>query len=132
MQCLSLEGREYNVSCHALSPVAASEMTRVHFPRDWMDVAHASYVSELAVWLAHERCTTSGTAFEVGGGYIHPIRYEMADGLHLTGSDYTAENIARLAEKLTDFGNSIHPHVGQMDIVVNKIFDALARTETGT
>lgn len=121
MQCLALEGGDKDILCNALSPVAASEMTKPHFPNDFLEASDARYVAELAAWLAHESCAETGKAFEVGGGFIHQIQFEMSRGISLFGEAYTAEAIRSHAGSLADFSDSIHPRVGDMNVTVNEI-----------
>ena len=127
MQCLSLEGMDMNILCNALSPVAASEMTKPHYSDAFLAACDARYVAEFAAWLSHEDCTCTGKAFEVGGGIIHQIRIEMSRGIRLFGDAYTAEAIKSHAGTLDDFAGSIHPAVGEMNITVNEIEERAAR-----
>ena len=131
MQCLSLEGRDKNILCNALSPVAASEMTKEHFPVEFLAACDARYVAEFAAWIAHEDCAHTGKVFEVGGGFIHQIRFEMSRGISLFGEAYTAESIRSQAGLLDDFEGSIHPEVGDMDITVNELVDRIAAESSG-
>jgi len=126
MQCLSLEGKDKNILCNALSPVAASEMTKSHFSGEFLAASDARYIAELAAWLAHEDCTETGKAFEAGGGFIHQLRFEMSRGISLFGEAHTAEAIRSQVHALKDFEDSIHPGIGDMDITVNEIHSRIA------
>ena len=121
MQCVALEYQDQGISCNALVPVAAGGTTQAKFSEEWINCASAEYISEFAAWLAHDSCTVSGKAFEVGGGYIHPIRMQMGAGIHLEEADYYAEAIAERAELLADFSDSFYPDVGELTVVLNKI-----------
>ena len=121
MQCVALEYKDQGITCNALVPVAAGGTTRGKLSQEWIDCASAEFVSEFAAWLAHDSCLVSGKAFEVGGGYVHPLRIQMGAGIHLEQADYSAEAIAKCSEQLTDFSNSFYPDVGEMTLVLNKI-----------
>ena len=71
MQCVALEYRDHGITCNALVPVSAGGTTCQGAPVRWAQWkrvarAHAEYVSEFAAWLAHDSCSVSGKAFEVG------------------------------------------------------------------
>ena len=121
MQCVALEYRDHGITCNALVPVSAGGTTRAHLSEKWVARAHAEYVSEFAAWLAHDSCSVSGKAFEVGGGYIHPLRVQMGAGIYLEEANYSAEAIADHAQQMSDFTDSFYPDVGEITVVLNKI-----------
>ena len=121
MQCVALEYKDQGITCNALVPVSAGGTTRAHLSEEWVARAHAEYVSEFAAWLAHGSCSVSGKAFEVGGGYIHPLRIQMGAGIYLEEANYSAEAIADHAQQLSDFTDSFYPDVGEITVVLNKI-----------
>ena len=121
MQCITLENQGYNIHANTLAPVSASEMSKEHFPQAWLDAAKPNYVSEFAAWLGHDTCSINGQAYEVGGGFIHQLRFEMSRGIYLSESDYSAENIANKQAELADFNDSTRPGIGEMFIVVKEI-----------
>ena len=121
MQCVALEYKDQGITCNALVPVSAGGTTRAHLSEEWVARADAEYVSEFAAWLAHDSCTVSGKAFEVGGGFVHPIRIQMGAGIYLDQADYSAEAIADQAQRVCDFSDSFYPDVGELTVVLNKI-----------
>ena len=121
MQCVALEYKDQGITCNALVPVSAGGTTRAHLSEEWVARAHAEFVSEFAAWLAHDSCSVSGKAFEVGGGYIHPLRIQMGSGIYLEEANYSAEAIADHAQLLSDFADSFYPDVGEITVVLNKI-----------
>ena len=52
-------------------------------------------LTQLAVWLCHESTTETGGVFEVGGGYIHRVRNELSNGLHLPGDMHMPKTLPR-------------------------------------
>ena len=126
-QCLAIEGQDNNIFANLLAPVSASEMTKEYFPEEWLSAAKPNYIAEAAAWLAHESCIHNGAAFEVGGGFIHKIRLEMGRGIQIEEVNYSAEAIAQRETQLANFEESLHPAIGQFDIVVGKIFERMAK-----
>ena len=131
MQCLALEGEEHGVLANAIAPVAASEMTKGVFQDWWLELASPGYAAEFVAWLAHETCTKSGCIYEVGGGFIHEVRFAMTRGLKLSAEEYCAEAIAENVDGFSDFEGCSFPAVGQMDTVVNEIAATAGHERTG-
>ena len=80
------------------------------------------YLAQLAVWLCHESTNETGGVFEVGGGYIHRVRNELSNGLHLPGDMHTAENIASGADTLEHFSDAVHPGLGESWTIGKDVF----------
>lgn len=123
MQSTAVEYHSLGVRCNALVPVADGGGTRATLSAAWNDAASAEYVSEFAAWLAHESCSISGRAFEVGGGYIHPLRVQMGAGIQFDEHAYSAETIAEHSGLLNDFSDSFYPDIGELTVILNKIAD---------
>ncbi len=121
MQCVALEYKDQGITCNALVPVASGGTTRTKLPHEWVESARAEFVSEFAAWLAHRECPISGKAFEVGGGYIYPLRFQVGSGIHLEQDDYSAEAIADCWEQLTNYSDCFYPDIGDFSVVLNKI-----------
>ena len=112
-KALALEGGEHNVHANAVAPFSASRMTGRTNEEQTKSPFGPRYLAQLAVWLCHEQTTENGGVFEVGGGYIHRVRNELSNGLHLPDEAHTAENIAQGAETLNDFSEPTHPALGE-------------------
>ncbi len=112
-KALALEGREHNIHANAVAPFSASRMTGRTNEEQAKSPFGPRYLAQLAVWLCHENTAETGGVFEVGGGYIHRVRNELSNGLHLPGEQHTAENIGAQAATLDDFSDSIHPPLGE-------------------
>ena len=125
MQCLALEGRDSNVSSNAILPCATSSMNEAIFDSALKEALDPRYVAEFAVMLCHESYTKSGQAFEVGGGFVHQIRFQLSQGIQLFGKEYSAESIAELESQLEDFSQPVYPEVGEIGAIWPAILQRL-------
>ena len=121
-KALALEGKEHNIHANAVAPFSASRMTGRTNEEQAASPFGPRYLAQLAVWLCHEDTSETGGVFEVGGGYIHRVRNELSNGLHLPGDDHTAENIASGAETLDDFSQPTHPGLGESWTIGKDVF----------
>jgi NAD(P)-dependent dehydrogenase (short-subunit alcohol dehydrogenase family) len=67
---LAIEGAKYNITSHAIAPVAASRMTEDIMPPQLLERLQPEYVSPLVAYLASETCTDTGRIYSAGGGYM--------------------------------------------------------------
>ena len=121
-KALALEGREHNIHANAVAPFSASRMTGRSNEEQAASPFGPRYLAQLAVWLCHADTGETGGVFEVGGGYIHRVRNELSNGLHLPGEEHTAENIAGGAETLNDFSQPTHPELGESWTIGKDVF----------
>lgn len=121
-RALALEGQRHNITANAVAPYSASRMTgRTDDEQDSSRIG-PRYLAQLAVWLSHADTTESGSTFELGGGYIHKVRLELSNALHLEGDDHTAENIAAGVSTLNDFSASSHPGLGDYNTIGRAVY----------
>ncbi len=121
-KALALEGKDKNIHANAVAPFSASRMTGRTNEEQAESPFGPRYLAQLAVWLCHEDTNESGGVFEVGGGYVHRVRNELSNGLHLPDDDHTAENIAAGASTLDNFSASIHPGLGESWTIGKDVF----------
>jgi multifunctional beta-oxidation protein len=121
-KALALEGQEHNIHANAVAPFSASRMTGRTNEEQVKSPFGPRYLAQLAIWLSHESTTETGGVFEVGGGYIHRVRNELSNALHLPGDMHTAENIAEGASTLENFSDAIHPRLGESWTIGKEVF----------
>jgi NAD(P)-dependent dehydrogenase (short-subunit alcohol dehydrogenase family) len=121
-KALALEGKEHNIHANAVAPFSASRMTGRTNEEQARSPFGPRYLAQLAVWLCHESTIETGGVFEVGGGYIHRVRNELSNGLHLPGDMHTAENIAEGASTLENYSNAVHPKLGESWTIGKDVF----------
>lgn len=121
-KALALEGKDLNIHANAVAPFSASRMTGRTNEEQATSPFGPRYLAQIAVWLCHEDTQETGGVFEVGGGYIHRVRNELSNGLHLPDDEHTAENIAAGASRLNDFSASIHPNLGESWTIGKDVF----------
>ena len=121
-KALALEGKEHNVHANAVAPFSASRMTGRTNEEQASSPFGPRYLAQLAIWLCHDTSTETGGVFEVGGGYIHRVRNELSNALHLPDETHTAENIAKGAETLNDFSAATYPELGESWTIGKDVF----------
>ncbi len=110
MQTLAIEGRKNNVFVNAIAPVAASRMTETVLPKELLDALDPAYVTQLVLWLAHERCEETGSTFEVGGGFYAKLRFERTKGVTFRlGRPVSAEDLEARWGEIRSFEEATHP-----------------------
>ena len=109
-QTLAKEGQKRNIICNSIAPIAASRLTETVMPPDVLENLKPEYVSPLVAFLCHESNTDTGGIYEVGMGWFGKLRWERTAGAGLNLNEVTAENIAGVWDKVTDFSEgSTHP-----------------------
>ena len=121
-KALALEGLDKNIHANAVAPFSASRMTGRTDEEQAKSPFGPRYLAQLAVWLCHAETTETGGVFEVGGGYIHRVRNELSNGLHLPEAEHTAENIAANTDALADFSAPTHPGLGESWTIGKNVF----------
>jgi NAD(P)-dependent dehydrogenase (short-subunit alcohol dehydrogenase family) len=77
---LAIEGAKYNITSHAIAPVAASRMTEDIMPPQLLERLQPEYVSPLVAYLASEACTDTGRVYSAGGGYMARVAILEGEG----------------------------------------------------
>ena len=121
-KALALEGREHNIHANAVAPFSASRMTGRTNEEQAASPFGPRYLAQLAVWLCHADTAETGGVFEVGGGYVHRVRNELSNPLHLPDELHTAENIANGAPTLDEFSAPTHPGLGESWTIGKNVF----------
>ncbi len=121
MKALTLEGAEFNINCNAVAPYSASRMTGFDNDGQAASPIGPRYLAQLVVWLSHATTEETGSIFELGGGYIHKAKVALGNPVHLSGDEYTAENIAANAHLLNDFSGVVYPEVGDFNTIGREV-----------
>jgi NAD(P)-dependent dehydrogenase (short-subunit alcohol dehydrogenase family) len=107
---LAIEGRNKNVHCNTIAPIAGSRLTETVLPPELIAELKPEFVSPLVGWLAHEDCKETGGLFEVGAGYIGKLRWERSRGHSFKlGRAFGPDEVAAQWHKITDFKDAEHP-----------------------
>src|SRR5882757_6649815 len=107
---LAIEGRNKNVHCNTIAPIAGSRLTETVLPPELIAALKPESVSPLVGWLCHEDCKETGGLFEVGAGYIGKLRWERTRGHSFKiGRAFGPDEVAAQWNKITDFKDAEHP-----------------------
>jgi len=107
---LAIEGRNKNVHCNTIAPIAGSRLTETVLPPELIAALKPESVSPLVGWLCHEDCKETGGLFEVGAGYIAKLRWERTRGHSFkVGRAFGPDEVAAQWGKITDFKDAEHP-----------------------
>lgn len=107
---LAIEGRNKNVHCNTIAPIAGSRLTETVLPPELIAALKPESVSPLVGWLCHEDCKETGGLFEVGAGYISKLRWERTRGHSFKlGRAFGPDEVAAQWGKITDFKEAEHP-----------------------
>ena len=109
-QTLAIEGRAKGIHVNTIAPVAASRLTETVMPPEMLKGLKPELVTPLAVLLCSEACTESGQLFEVGGGWVTRVRWEVSRGaLFDPAGGYSTEELAARWGEVQSFENAYHP-----------------------
>ncbi len=107
---LAIEGRNKNVHCNTIAPIAGSRLTETVLPPELIAALKPEFVSPLVGWLAHEDCKETGGLFEVGAGYIGKLRWQRTKGHSFKiGRAFGPDDVAKQWGKITDFKEVEYP-----------------------
>ncbi|MEM7019538.1 MAG: SDR family NAD(P)-dependent oxidoreductase [Pseudomonadota bacterium] len=120
-RALTLEGDAQNIHANVVAPYSASRMTGRTNEQQATSLIGPRYLAQLAIWLGHESTQENGSVFEVGGGYIHKVRWALGQPLNLKDGEHTAENIAAGLDTLNDFSDNIYPETGDAHTIGNAV-----------
>ncbi len=113
-QTLALEGKKSNVLVNTIAPIAGSRMTETILPPALVEQLKPEYVTPLVVKLCDENSDVTGGLYEVGAGWIGALRWERTKGHGFNlSTGFTADDVARHWDSITDFTRADHPQNGQ-------------------
>ena len=105
---LAKEGDKHNIKVNCVVPIAASRMTATVLPSEVLELLDPKHVAPIVTLLSHESSKTTGTIFEVGGGWYSKVRLQRSKGIKLGSNNQpcSAEDIADNLENICDFDSS--------------------------
>jgi 3-hydroxyacyl-CoA dehydrogenase/3a,7a,12a-trihydroxy-5b-cholest-24-enoyl-CoA hydratase len=107
---LSLEGAKYNISCNTIAPTAFSRLTQDLLPPDAEENLNPIFVMPLVLYLCHESCSTTGSVFEVAGGWMGKVRLEKSSGAMVRRPNVpmTVEDVRDNWNDIVSFAKPLH------------------------
>uniref|UniRef100_A0A8D3BNK4 Peroxisomal multifunctional enzyme type 2 n=1 Tax=Scophthalmus maximus TaxID=52904 RepID=A0A8D3BNK4_SCOMX len=108
---LVVEGRNYNIHCNTIAPIAGSRLTETVMPPDLVASLKPEYVAPLVLWLCHDQCQENGGLFEVGAGWIGKLRWERSQGhiVRQKNQPMNPEAVRDQWDKICDFTDATKP-----------------------
>lgn len=102
---LAKEGERNNILVNCVVPVAASRMNTL--PNNELHkLLNPHHVTPIVAYLSHHTSTTTGSIFEVGGGWYSKIRIQRSAGKSLAdekGVACSAEDVLQSMSRIKDF-----------------------------
>lgn len=89
---VSKEGKDLNIFCNVVAPLAGTRMTKGLIPDDFHANLIPEAVAPLVVYLCHESCEETGGVFEAAAGWYARVRWQRTKGLSLPPR-HTAEQV---------------------------------------
>uniref|UniRef100_A0A8C2Z8P9 Peroxisomal multifunctional enzyme type 2 n=1 Tax=Cyclopterus lumpus TaxID=8103 RepID=A0A8C2Z8P9_CYCLU len=128
---LAIEGRNYNIHCNTLAPVAGSRLTETVMTPELVASLKPEYVAPMVLWLCHEQCQENGALFEAGAGWIGKLRWERSQGcvVRQKNQPMTPEAVRDQWDKICDFTDATKPTSVQESL--QSIVSVLAPLESG-
>ena len=83
---LASEGREFNIHCNTVAPLASSRLIESTLPPEMVKALTPELVVPVVLHLCHRHCDDSGAIVETGGGYVTRVRYELSEALSIESS----------------------------------------------
>ncbi|KAG6857234.1 hypothetical protein H0H87_007653 [Tephrocybe sp. NHM501043] len=110
---LAIEGKKYNIVCNVIAPSAGTAMTSTVWPQEMVDAFKPDYIAPLVGYLSSaDNTETSGSLFEVLGGWAAQTRWQRAGGHGFPHTKlYTPEDVIAKWSFITNFddGRTMNP-----------------------
>jgi NAD(P)-dependent dehydrogenase (short-subunit alcohol dehydrogenase family) len=92
----AVEGKEFGITCNAISPLARTPMSEQFLAGDTDPALDPGAVAPLAVFLASDAAATiTGEVFRIARGEISAVRTTVGAPVRTRGTCWTAEEIAQ-------------------------------------
>ncbi|KZV83142.1 NAD(P)-binding protein, partial [Exidia glandulosa HHB12029] len=138
-RAVAVEGKRYNILANSLAPTAGTAMTATIWPQEMVDKFKPDFVAPVVGYLASEANEeTTGSLFEVGGGWAAQTRWQRAYGYGFPhNKELTPEAIISKWNVITNFddGRATNPTSSQeslQQIVMNFENESGASSEEGS
>ncbi|KAG5647423.1 hypothetical protein DXG03_000494 [Asterophora parasitica] len=110
---LAIEGKKYNILANVIAPSAGTAMTSTIWPQEMVDAFKPDFIAPLVGYLSSaDNTDTSGSLFEVLGGWAAQTRWQRAGGHGFpTNRPFTPEEVVAKWDVITNFddGRATHP-----------------------
>jgi len=110
---LAIEGKKYNILANVIAPSAGTAMTMTIWPQEMVDAFKPDFIAPLVGYLTSaDNEETSGSLFEVLGGWAAQTRWQRAGGYGFsTKKPLQPEDIAAKWANIINFddGRATHP-----------------------
>ncbi|KAF7308196.1 Peroxisomal hydratase-dehydrogenase-epimerase [Mycena chlorophos] len=107
MRTLSIEGKKFNILANAIAPSAGTAMTKAIWTPEAVEALKPDYIAPLVGYLTSEdNVETSGSVFEILGGWIAQSRWQRAYGYSFPVKGkppFTPEDVLGKWEAFTKF-----------------------------
>ncbi|MGE0827448.1 MAG: SDR family NAD(P)-dependent oxidoreductase [Candidatus Binatia bacterium] len=121
MNALKEEGRKYNITVHAIAPMALTRMTAAVTSPSVAQLIQPEFVTAAVAWLCAPENEETGHIIEAGAGYYAKVEVREARGaLFGTDSIPTPEQIRDRYDEICDMSQSA-PYVNASE-VLRKVF----------
>lgn len=100
---LAAEGQKHNILVNTIAPNAGTQMTATILPGDVVALLRPDYVAPFVGYLAHEECKVNGAVWEVGSGWMAPVRRQRSAGYKLKEGLDLLEEVKENWKRFGDF-----------------------------
>jgi acetyl-CoA acetyltransferase family protein len=105
---LALEGKKRNINANVIAPLAASRMMETVRSKEELQKLPMESMANLAAYLCHESCTSTGGVFELGGHWIARLGWRRSRGARFDAG-FSVEDVAARFAEISDFADAEFP-----------------------
>jgi 3-hydroxyacyl-CoA dehydrogenase/3a,7a,12a-trihydroxy-5b-cholest-24-enoyl-CoA hydratase len=105
---LALEGKKRNINANVIAPLAASRMMETVRSKEDLQKLPMESMANLAAYLCHESCTSTGGVFELGGHWIARLGWRRSRGARFHAG-FTVEDVAARFAEISDYTDAEFP-----------------------
>ncbi|KAI0303726.1 peroxisomal hydratase-dehydrogenase-epimerase [Multifurca ochricompacta] len=112
-RAIAIEGRKYNILANVLAPSAGTAMTQTIWPQEMVEAFKPDFIAPVVGYLvSKDNEETSGSLFEVSGGWAAQTRWQQAGGHGFpVNRAFTPEDVITKWQTITNFddGRATNP-----------------------